>query len=247
MDVVRHAEHRRRPQRLVVLARAHLRVARVLRRAAVGHADDAHLVAPLGRVQAERPAHPEHLVVGVRREDQNLHPSRAPTGSGPARALHLLEHEPALAAGDHGRSPSMRDHGPGGGRLVELHRPRAPDDDLLVAEEGERARVGPRLRAHPVVEVRRARLPVDDPVGRRPLRPGARAARVLRRPRGAVPSSSSGRSGGRARRARRRPSRRASSPSRPARSAPRPGRRSARSRRSRRRSRTASRRSSRAR
>src|SRR5207249_7376536 len=70
--------------RLLVLALAHLRVAGVLRRAAVGHADHAHLVALLGGVEAERAAHAEHLVVRMCREDQDLHPRRAPTGSGSA-------------------------------------------------------------------------------------------------------------------------------------------------------------------
>src|ERR671918_1930501 len=78
--------------------------------------------------------------------------------------LDLLEQEPALAARDDRPLGSRGDDRAGRRRVVELDRPRAPDDDLLAAEERERPGVGPRLRPYPVVQVWRARLPVDDPV-----------------------------------------------------------------------------------
>src|ERR687888_2082630 len=96
------------------------------------------------------------------------------------RTLYLLEHEPALPAGDDRLLAVARDHGSRRSILVELDRPRPPDNELLVPEVRERAGVRPRLRAHPVVEVGRPRFPVDDPVRGSPLRPGARPARVLR-------------------------------------------------------------------
>src|SRR5436305_13727067 len=81
MDVVLNAEHRRRPLRLVVLALPHRRVAGILARAPIRDADNAHPV--LRRMQAERAPHPEHLVVLERRQNEHLHPRRAPTGSCP--------------------------------------------------------------------------------------------------------------------------------------------------------------------
>src|ERR687887_631479 len=82
VHVVVHTELACGAPRLVVLPRAHLSVVRVLRRAAVGHADDPGLVAAHGRVERDRAAHAEDLVVRVRGEDEDPHPSRAPTSSG---------------------------------------------------------------------------------------------------------------------------------------------------------------------
>ena len=56
--------------RLVLLARARLRVAGVLRRRAVRDDDDADVVAGV-RVDGDRAAHPEHLVVRVRCEHED--------------------------------------------------------------------------------------------------------------------------------------------------------------------------------
>ena len=94
------------------------------------------------------------------------HPSLAPDRrarprrSGPPRAgaRPRRTRRPALRRARRRSSPPARASASSTG-------PRAPDDHLLVAEERERAGIRPRLRAHPVVEVRRARLPVDDPVG----------------------------------------------------------------------------------
>ena len=102
-----------RSPRLLVLALAHLGVPRVLGRAAVGHADDAHLVALLAGVERERAAHAEHLVVRVRREDEDLHPSRDADGNLSATLLELLEHERASPQRDDRRRPAMLDHRPG--------------------------------------------------------------------------------------------------------------------------------------
>ena len=82
VHVVVHTELAGGAARLVVLPLAELRVVRVLRRAAVRHADDPGLVAAHGRVERDRAAHAEDLVVGVRGEDEDSHPSRAPTSSG---------------------------------------------------------------------------------------------------------------------------------------------------------------------
>ena len=84
VEVVRDAERGGGALRLLVLALAPLRIAGVLRRAAVGQADDPNLVAPDGGVERDRPAHAEDLVIGVGGEDEDSHPSRAPTVSGPA-------------------------------------------------------------------------------------------------------------------------------------------------------------------
>src|SRR2546423_1268078 len=66
---------------LVVLALPQLVVVRVLGGAAVRDADDPRLVAAHGRVERDRAAHAEDLVVGVCGEDEDPHPSRAPTSS----------------------------------------------------------------------------------------------------------------------------------------------------------------------
>src|SRR5258707_427907 len=82
MDVVGHAERARGATRFGLFLRPDLRIARVLGRAAVGDANDAHLVAAIG-VERDRAAHAEHLVVRVRRDDEDTgHPSSAPTGRG---------------------------------------------------------------------------------------------------------------------------------------------------------------------
>src|SRR5919206_11814 len=67
--------------RLVVLALPQLAVVRVLGGAAVRDADDPRLVAAQRCVERDRAAHAEDLVVGVRGEDEDPHPSRAPTSS----------------------------------------------------------------------------------------------------------------------------------------------------------------------
>ena len=79
VDVVGHAELGGCAQCLVLLARADLGIARILRRRAVGDDDDPHLVTAIG-VHGDRPTHPEHLVVGVRGENQN--PAHRPTPVG---------------------------------------------------------------------------------------------------------------------------------------------------------------------
>src|SRR5262249_33396422 len=81
VDVVHGSELGCCAQRLLLLAQPRLGIVRVLRRRAVRDDDDAHLVAAL-RVDRDRPAHPEHLVVGMCREHEDAaHPSFAPTTS----------------------------------------------------------------------------------------------------------------------------------------------------------------------
>ena len=77
----------------------------------------------------------------------------------------------------------VRDDRPRGGLARKGHRARRPHDHLVLAEIGKRAGIGPRLGAHPVVQVRRARLPVDDPVRGCPLGPPTAAPVVLGDPR----------------------------------------------------------------
>src|SRR5262249_19454332 len=84
VDVVGDPEFGGGGSGLFLLLRPQLRVAGVLRRAAVGHTDDADAVAAIG-VDGDRPTHPQHLVVRVRGEDEDAvaHPSLAPTESVP--------------------------------------------------------------------------------------------------------------------------------------------------------------------
>src|SRR5439155_22718137 len=98
MDIVLDPELCGSPLCLVRLALAELGVARVLRRAPVGDADDAQLVAP-SRVESDRPAHPEHLVVRVRGEHEDAgHPSTAPTGSSRAASTSSSRSAPSPQA-----------------------------------------------------------------------------------------------------------------------------------------------------
>ena len=108
------------------------------------------------------------------------HPSLAPTSRRAGAGLDLFEEERALSARDDRPLVAARHDRARRSRSAVLDGTGAPDDDLLVAEERERPGIRPRLRADPVVEVGRARLPVDDPVARGPLRPRARALRILR-------------------------------------------------------------------
>ena len=72
VDVVADAERRGRSDRLALLARADLGVVRVLRGAAVRDAQDPNLVAAL-RVQRDRAAHAENVVVGMSCDDEDAH------------------------------------------------------------------------------------------------------------------------------------------------------------------------------
>ncbi len=110
------------------------------------------------------------------------HPSLVPTLS--SRRPPPLEQESPRHSDDRPLRPAWR-RSSRLGNLVDLHGPRPPDDDLLVPEERERSWIGTCLRPNPVVEVRSAGLPVDDPVGRLRSRPGARARGILRRARSA--------------------------------------------------------------
>ena len=60
--------------------------------------------------------------------------------------------------------PAARRSSPPAPSASSAHGGRTPDHDLRVVEPGEGPGVRARLRAHPVVQVRRPRLPVDDAV-----------------------------------------------------------------------------------
>ena len=141
-------------------------------------------------VAGDRAAHAQHLVVGVRGDHQHpTHPSTAPTGRRPPIAAPASS-SPSISASSTSRAPSPQrtttpparcaSTVPTGAPPSSASARAAPEHHLVVAQERERARVGSGLRPHPGVEERGAGRPVDDAVGRRPLRPGARPPRVLR-------------------------------------------------------------------
>ena len=94
MDVLGDAEHLRGRLRLVVLLGTGGVVARVLGRAAVREADDGDGVSAIG-VEGDRAAHAEHLVVGMRREDEDVHPSLSPTAIGRSGSISSRRRPPS--------------------------------------------------------------------------------------------------------------------------------------------------------
>ncbi len=107
VNVVGHAQFRRCGTGLLLLLRANHGVIGVLRGASVGDADDAHDVPAYSRVERNRAAHPEDLVVRVRSEDENpAHPSTVPSASAPfvSNSSSRSPPSPHATTGPSGRS-----------------------------------------------------------------------------------------------------------------------------------------------
>ncbi len=131
MHVVVDSELAGSPPRLLFLLRALRGIARVLRRAAVGDADDPHRVAADRCVERDRPAHPEHLVVRMRREDEH------------ARSLaDLCRPMSVEGCGEPGGSPRSREEGGIWGKHCFPHE-REPKVSVASSEPRSDARVPP--------------------------------------------------------------------------------------------------------
>ena len=132
------------------------------------------------------------------------HPSLAPTSSSWPRVSTSSRRSPPSPHATTGPSGLNGDDRPGR-RAVARSTGRARQTTTFSSPRNVNApgygRVCARTQSY---EVRRACLPVDDPVGRRPLRPGARPRRVLRRSAAPSARAAAERTRGRARRARRR-------------------------------------------